>query len=315
MTRVGLVGAGPWAAMFHAPMLAAAARLEFTAMWARRREAAEDLARRFGAETVGSFEELLDRCEAVAFAVPPRVQAALAVQAAQAGRHLLLEKPLAMNLTDSERLVAAVDGAGVVTQLVLTLRYRPEIRAALKTVDAEDVRYVRGSYLGSSALPGSPFATPWRKEDPHAALLDIGPHTVDLAEAVAGPVVELRAATTGGVTTVSTLHQGGALGQLVLSITVPDGPGGVELGWVTESGYASLPNGTSDDMAVWRTITDEFAAAIESGEPHALDVHHGLRLQRVLDAVAGSAATGRADRLPSRSPGQSAAEETETEPR
>ena len=297
MTRVGLVGAGPWAAMFHAPMLAAAARLELTAVWARRGEAADQLARRFGGEPAGSFDELLDRCDAVAFAVPPAVQAALAVAAAQRGRHLLLEKPVATTLEDAERLAAAVDQAGVITQLVLTLRYRPEVRAALESVEPEVVRYVRGSYLGNSALRGSPFATPWRREEPHAALLDIGPHTVDLVEAVAGPVVELRAATTGGVTTVSTVHEAGALGQLVLSITVSDGPGGLELDWVTGLGYASLPNGTADDTVLWLTITDEFAAAIDSGEPHPLDVHHGLRLQRVLDAIARSAATRRAVRV------------------
>ena len=45
---------------------------------------------------------------------------------------------------------------------------------------------------------------------------------------------------------------------------------------------------------MWRTITDELASTIESSEPHPLDVHHGVRLQRVLDAVARSAATGQA---------------------
>jgi predicted dehydrogenase len=283
--------------MFHAPMLAAATRLELRAVWARRREAADALARRFGAEPVGAFEDLLDRCDAVAFAVPPQVQAAMAVQAADAGRHLLLEKPLATTLEDAERLAAAVDRAGVVSQVVLTIRYRPEVRAALAQVEPEAVRYVRGSYLGSGALPGSPFATPWRQQDPHAALLDVGPHAVDLAEAVAGPVVELRAAGRDGVTTVSTVHAYGALGHLVLSVTVPDGPGGVDLDWVTEAGYASMPSGTADDTAVWRTITDEFAAAIERGEPHAYDVHHGLRLQRVLEAVARSTASGGPVRL------------------
>ncbi|HEY6744021.1 MAG TPA: Gfo/Idh/MocA family oxidoreductase [Lapillicoccus sp.] len=296
MTRVGLAGAGPWATRFHAPMLAAATRLELTTVWARRGEAADELASRFGAEPVGTFEELVDRCDAVAFAVPPNVQAALAIQAAQAGRHLLLEKPLATTLKDSERLAAAVDRAGVVTQLVLTLRYQPEVRAALEGVEPARVRYVRASYLGSGALPSSPFATPWRQHDPQAGLLDVGPHTVDLAQAVAGPVVELRAATRDGVTTVSTVHRSGALGQLVLSILVPDGPGGVDLGWVTDSGYASLPSGTADETAVWRTISDEFAASIERGEPHPLDLRHGLRLQRVLDAVARSVATGRSVR-------------------
>ena len=293
VTTVGLVGAGPWATMFHAPMLAAATRLELGPVWARRRPAAGELTAQFGGEPVDTVDELLRSCDAVAFAVPPDVQAALAVRAADAGRHLLLEKPLATTLPDAERLAAAVDRSGVRTQLVLTIRYRPEVRDALARVDPGQVRYVRASYLGSGALPGSPFATSWRREDPRAELLDVGPHTVDLAEAVAGPIIELRAVSFGGVTSVSTVHRSGAVGQLVLSIGVPDGPGGVDLGWVTDSGYGSMPSGTADDTAVWRTITDEFADTVEGGPPHRLDVHHGLRLQRVLDAVARSAASGR----------------------
>jgi hypothetical protein len=74
---------------------------------------------------------------------------------------------------------------------------------------------------------------------------------------------------------------------------VPDAPGGVDLQAVTDSGLLTLPGGPADDSAVWPTITDEFAAAVESGEPHHLDVHHGVRLQRVLDAVARSVAAGR----------------------
>ena len=85
----------------------------FWAVWARRPEAAAVLADRFGIQAVGSFDELLSRCDAVAFAVPPDVQAALAVRAAEAGRHLLLEKPVATTLADAERVAAAVDRSGV----------------------------------------------------------------------------------------------------------------------------------------------------------------------------------------------------------
>ena len=187
------MGAGPWATMFHAPMLAGASDLELSAVWARRPEAAQDLAERFGTHAAASFDELLKRCDAVAFAVPPDVQAVLAVRAAEAGRHLLLEKPLATNLADAERLATVVDDAGVRTQLVLTIRYRPEVRAFLDGWDTETVQYVRGSYLGTGGLPGSPFATPWRQQSPAAALLDVGPHTVDLLEAVAGPATEVMA--------------------------------------------------------------------------------------------------------------------------
>ena len=295
--RTGLVGAGPWATVMHAPLLAGGPGTSLDVVWARRQDAAAELALRYGAAAAGSFEELLDQCDAVAFAVPPDVQAALAVRAAEAGKHLLLEKPVATILGDAERLAAAVDRAGVRSQLVLTIRYRPEVRAYLDGLRSAEVRYVRGSYLGTGGLPGSPFATSWRQRSPAAALLDVGPHTVDLVEAVAGPVTEVRAAVRGGVTTASTVHAGGAVGQLALSITTADGPGGVDLDVVTDAGFTSMPTAPADEVTVWRTITDELAATV-SGPPHPLDVHHGVRLQRVLDAVARSATAGHPVLLP-----------------
>ena len=93
--RVGLVGAGPWAGMFHAPMLSADAGTTLAAVWSRRPEAAEQLATAHGATAASSFGDLLSRCDAVAFSVPPDVQAELAPTAALAGKHLILEKPLA----------------------------------------------------------------------------------------------------------------------------------------------------------------------------------------------------------------------------
>ena len=113
--RMGLVGAGPWATVVHAPLVAGGPGTSLEVVWARREDAAAELASRYGAAVAGSFEELLERCDAVAFAVPPDVQAELATRAAQAGKHLLLEKPLAFDLLDAERLAAAVEEAGVAT--------------------------------------------------------------------------------------------------------------------------------------------------------------------------------------------------------
>ena len=166
----------------------------------------------------------------MAFAVPPDVQAALAVRAAEAGRHLLLEKPVATTLADAERVAAAVDRAGVRSQVVLTIRYRPEVRAFLRTVVAAETGDVRPRLLRRPRRPRRlavrhALAAVLRG----AALLDVGPHTFDLLEAVAGPVTEVRAAVRGGVTTASTVHRHGAVGQVALSVTTPDGPGGVDL--------------------------------------------------------------------------------------
>src|SRR6476620_7946022 len=136
--RVGLVGGGPWATMVHAPMLASSAAVELAGVWARRQEAAAELANADGVTAFGSFEDLLDAVDAVAFAVPPAVQADLGVVAASAGKALLLEKPIAADLHGAERLADACHEAGVGTQVLLTWRYASAVRSFLADVAGDD---------------------------------------------------------------------------------------------------------------------------------------------------------------------------------
>ncbi|WP_203718356.1 Gfo/Idh/MocA family protein, partial [Asanoa siamensis] len=178
--RVGLVGAGHWAEVMHGPTFAAGPETTVTGVWARQPAKARTLATKLGTEAAPTFSALLDRCEAVAFAVPPDVQAELAVQAARAGRALLLEKPLALTMTDAEKVAKAVQENGVVSQIVLTKRYHPATRAFLETGETFRAIGARARYLHGGFLDG-PFATGWRRE--HGALLDLGPHLLDLAEA------------------------------------------------------------------------------------------------------------------------------------
>jgi len=122
MIRIGQVGAGPWATTFQAPMLASAEEFEFTAVWARRPEAAQALTAQYGGvRAIASYEEFLDSCEAISFAVPPDVQPRLAIAAAQAGKHLLLDKPLGRTLDDAVALEHAA--AGVSTLVLLRNRF------------------------------------------------------------------------------------------------------------------------------------------------------------------------------------------------
>ena len=181
--RVGIAGAGPWAGMFHAPMLAAGPHTTVSAVYGRRREAAEALAGEYGGLGTDDFSEFLDHCDAVSFGLPPDVQARLAPLAAAAGKPLLLEKPIALDLPSAQELVAAIDAAGVPTQLMLTRRYSQRIRSFLKEAHSVPITGLRTSFVSGAFLPGSPFATPWRLE--HGALLDVGPHVLDLMDAVA----------------------------------------------------------------------------------------------------------------------------------
>ncbi|MFE6488359.1 Gfo/Idh/MocA family protein [Streptomyces sp. NPDC057757] len=278
--KVGLVGAGPWARGVHARVLAAGPETRLTAVWARRAEAAHETAAPYGAEVAASFEELLDTCEAVAFAVPPFVQAELACRAAAAGKALLLEKPLAMDLPSAQRLVDAVDTAGVVSQVVLTSRYNPATRrflAAAQSVEAVGARacMVTGAFLGGE------FATPWRLE--HGALLDLGPHVLDLLDAAMGPIVRVRG--TGDPRRWIELtceHASGAVSQASLSgsVNVENGITRIELfGPNPELVYDGADIDHEESLPVLRR---EFATAVRTGKSGELDVHRGLHLQTLM---------------------------------
>ncbi len=275
--------------MFTAPMVAAASGVRLSGVWARRPDAAAELAGRFGASVAATFDELLDTCDAVAFTVPPGVQADLAPRAAAAGKHLLLEKPLAFTVEQAEAIAAAVDAAGVRTQLMLTYRFTPAVRDFLAAVGEGRTQHVRGAWVCD--VSGSPFATPWRL-DGDSAVYDVGPHVLDLLESAGGRIVEVRAARSGPVVSVSTVHDGGTLGQVVLSVTTPSATGPLEATAVTDAGRFVLPDPTPDPPEpVQRAIMEEFVRTVSGELVQPLDVHRGVRLQRLIAAVLQSLQT------------------------
>ncbi len=281
--RVGVAGAGPWARMFHAPAFAAHPRTELTAVWARRMSAAEELAGPCGATAHDDFARFLDDVDAVAFAVPPDVQAALAADAARAGRALLLEKPVALDVPGAEELVRVIDGSGVPTQLVLTWRYTPAVRALLETVRRTTAIGGRGHFL-TGGLLGGPFATPWRLQ--HGPLLDLGPHVVDLLDAALGTVVGIRAhGDLQGWIGLLLDHEGGARSEASLTAYSPGGPprAGVEVH--TADGILEVST-VGASAAAATVMVDEFVDTARTGRHHSLDVHRGLHLQRLLAVAA-----------------------------
>ncbi|QRP48500.1 Gfo/Idh/MocA family protein [Amycolatopsis sp. FDAARGOS 1241] len=278
--RIGLVGAGPWAHTMHAPTFAAGPDTTLTAVYARRAEAAGELAAAHGAKGTTDFDELLGECEAVAFAVRPDVQAALAQRAARAGKAVLLEKPVALTVPAARELAEAVEAAGVVSQLVLTKRYLPETRRFIERARAFDAVGARSCYLHGAFLGGD-LATGWRLE--HGALPDLGPHLLDLLETTLGPIGEIRAA--GDSTRwieLTCRHESGAVSQASLSgvIGLDRARTTVELfGAVGALGYDTA---TIDHSAAWPILRAEFAAAVRTGRSPELDVWRGVRLQELI---------------------------------
>ncbi|MGW7241533.1 Gfo/Idh/MocA family protein [Streptomyces sp. NPDC054804] len=279
--EVGLVGAGPWARAMHARTLAAGPETRLAAVWARRTEAAQQTAAPYHAHVAASFDELLDRCEAVAFAVPPAVQAELAPLAARRGKALLLEKPLGPDLNAARRVTDAVLTAGVVSQLVLTKRYHPVTQAFLEAARGHEISGARSCYLHGAFLGGE-FATGWRLE--HGALLDLGPHLLDLLDAAVSPIANIRSTGDARRWIELTLeHENGAVSQASLSgsVAVPHALTRVEL----FGAEAPLVYDTADidHEECWPVMRHTFATAVRTHVSPELDAARGLYLQALID--------------------------------
>jgi len=280
--RVGLVGAGPWAQMVHAPVLAAGPETVLAGVWARRPEVAAELAAKHGAQQCDSLDALFEICDAVAFCVPPDVQADLATKAAGAGKALLLEKPIAADVAGAERLVKSVDDAGVPSMIVLSWRYADAVREFIAAARAADVWGGRGSFVGGGLIQG-PFRTPWRLE--RGAVLDLGPHILDLLDASIGTITGVEArGDPHRIVSILCEHEGGVTSVASISAFSPVQPArtGAEV-WGPD-GVIEVDCARSVGREAFATLRDEFAACAR-GERHELDVHHGLHLQRLIDAA------------------------------
>jgi predicted dehydrogenase len=272
--------------------------VSLAAVYARRSSAATGLADTYGATAVRSLDDLFGECDAIAFTVPPDVQAQLAPLAAAAGKHLLLEKPLGFTVEQATAIASAVDDAGIVSQIVLTNRYTAAVAGFLAALASTRVRAMLAEIISGGALPGAPFATPWRQRD--NALLDVGPHVLDLLEAAAGPAVAVFGRVADGCVAVTLEHAGGAISQAMLSITMADARGSLRSTALTDRGAVVLSDPSIQPLAeVHRAIVGSFRSAVAAGRSDArFDVHRGVGLQRLLDAVQRSIDAGETVKLP-----------------
>jgi len=285
--QIGLVGAGPWATSVHAPSIAAHPDTELAGVWARRPDAAAALAAAHSAKAFDSVSSLVDAVDVVALAVPPAVQAPIAVQAAEAGKHLILEKPVASTVDEAVRLADAVSGAGVASVVMLVLRFAPDTAEWLQRLEATGGWRAGNVRWLSAALLGGPYsASPWRHEG--GALADVGPHAIDLVDAALGPVTEVLAASHSepDVWQLLLAHDGGATSTVTLSMQLPVLPSIVSLDVYGDSGHSALNPLSTPPGDCYAAMLDDLVRMVRGGSvEHRCDVHRGLHLQRVLHSA------------------------------
>ncbi len=135
--RVGLIGTG-WIGQHHGRSLLASGRAELVGVFNPDQQKAAAFVQACGAraQVHRSWEELLERpeLEAVVIASPNAAHAGQAIAAAQAGKHIYLEKPMAISLEDCRRIVAAVRKSGVKLDMGYHRRLNPIARFARQLI-------------------------------------------------------------------------------------------------------------------------------------------------------------------------------------
>jgi len=286
MMRFGLVGTGYWARETHATALAAHPEAELAGVWGRSPERAAALAGDFGAKAYEDVDEMFADVDAVAFAVPPDVQAELAVRAAKAGCHLLMDKPLALSTEAANRVVAAADHAGVRSLVFFTNRFYPnqaEWLAQLREEGGWNCGYVRKhvSIFG----PGSPFLdSTWRRDN--GALWDVGPHALSILLPVFGPVAHVIADRGhGDAVRVLLNHESGASSTMSLCLTAT--PGSLGNTWLLfgEDRQTSMPEATTTSVEAMAGCISALTADQPGRWTHPCDAHFGRDVVRILEAA------------------------------
>ena len=189
--RVGLAGAGPWARAVHAPLLAAGPETELAGVWSRTPAHAAELAAAHGVPVFDSYDAMLDAVDAVALAVVPAAQPDLAVAAADAGQGAPAREAARARRRRrrAHRRRGRRQRCRVGDAAHLPVRRRRARLPRRRARRAPGTAPVRASSRARSSAARSPAG--WRLE--LGAVLDVGPHILDLVEAALGPVVEVTA--------------------------------------------------------------------------------------------------------------------------
>jgi len=188
--RWGVLGSGGIARRRTIPEgIVPASNAELVAVYDLNGPANAEVGRAFGARAVGSVAELLScDLDAVYLATPPIGHREQALACAQAGVHVLCEKPLGLTVADAEAMIAACQAAGVRLGTAFMMRFHAQHQAALRFIQEGRLgKLVLGRAQLSCWYP--PLAGAWR-QDPATggggSLMDLGGHCIDLMEMFLG---------------------------------------------------------------------------------------------------------------------------------
>jgi predicted dehydrogenase len=259
--RFGLIGSGLAGPLFGGALAARPAGASLAGIATSRPETARAAAERWGADRAyDSWQELVaaPEIDAVCVAVPTGLHAEVTIAAARAGKHVLVEKPIATCLDDADRMIAAAREAGVTLGVIFMYRFMDTARLMKRAIDEGHLgvpllgevagRFWRDQrYYDSGAWRGT-----WEGEG-GGSLMSQTSHTLDLLLWMLGPVRSVSAQVertavhdidTEDLVAATLRFTSGAIGT-VLSTTAARAPQPRTLAITGSSGFVEL---VGDDL-------------------------------------------------------------------
>src|SRR5439155_13278866 len=201
MIRAAIVGLGRWGRSLVTSVQGKSAQLRFVRGHTRTRASAEDFCRKHNVRLVDRYKQILadPDLDAVVLATPDSLHASQIIAAAAAGKHIHVEKPIALDRASADRAVEAAHKAGVVLAVGYCRRFHPsivEVRRRLAQGRLGAVVSIVAQHTTSTAQ----FVAPdnWRaapEEAPGGALTAVGVHALDHMIEFAGGVRDVRCVT------------------------------------------------------------------------------------------------------------------------
>lgn len=183
--RLGIVGTGAVAQLIHLPLCSEMKDVDVVALADADESKAEALAERFSVPRVQETEALLDddELDAVILCTPNHLHEEEAVRALDAGKHVLVERPLAMTPEGCARVVEAAEASGLTAMVGMSHRFRPDVSALRGFVAGGELGEL---YAGRVAWMNRHVPlrrSTWRQRPEEAgggALMDLGVQAMDL---------------------------------------------------------------------------------------------------------------------------------------
>ena len=200
VVKWGLIGCGDIARRRVAPAFGELAECELVAVSRAKAELAETFAREFGAQRwYADWRELLrdDEVDAVYIATPVHLHVEQTIAAAEAGKHVLCEKPMALNTAECDRMIAASRANEVKLGVAYYRHFYPVVRRAKELITSGElgvpVVVQMNAFEWFDPKPSDPRAWLLRKElSGGGPMFDFGCHRIEVLLDLFGGVSDLK---------------------------------------------------------------------------------------------------------------------------